>query len=121
MQITQINPQNNISHKAYFTNNTNFKRIVQYSAHKSFLAEDCINRLSRLPKHELTISDLVKKDGCFIAEVINNVTAQRREYTVSQSNPLGILVENLWKDSHIFYGYNASGYNKTINMLTKPE
>ena len=122
MQVTPINSQNNISHKAYFTNNTNLKRITQYSAHNSFLSEECMNRLKRLPNHELTITSLIKKGDYFLAEVINNNTAKRQEYEVFLSNPLRILVDNIWRDSNLFNlnSYcNLQEFHKTLSMITK--
>lgn len=124
MQVTPINSQNNISHKAYFTNNTNLKRITQYSAHNSYLANDCINRLRTLPSHELTITNLIKKDDCFIAEVINNSTAKRREYKVFLGNPLKVLIDNIQRDSNLFNlnSYcNLQEFHRTLFMITKQQ
>lgn len=124
MQVTPINSQNNISHKAYFTNNTNLKRITQYSAHNSYLANDCINRLRNLPSHELTITNLIKKDNYFLAEVINNNTAKRKEYEVFHSNPLRILVDNIWRDSNLFNlnsYHDVQEFHKTLSMITKQQ
>ena len=124
MQIAAINSQNNLSHKAYFTNNTNLKRITQYSAHNSFLSEECMNRLKMLPNHELTITSLIKKGDYFLAEVINNNTAKRKEYEVFHSNPLRILVDNIWRDSNLFNlnsYHDVQEFHKTLSMITKQQ
>ena len=64
MRIQSINQNNNISHKAYFKPNTEFKKL--WSVRPKFFGNKLVDLRKNLPNHELEILTCEKVAGDFV-------------------------------------------------------
>ena len=56
--------QNNISHKAYFKPNSNFKKLFgEHISQFKFMDEGGLKKFRELPHHELEIVEIIKRDS----------------------------------------------------------
>ncbi|MBQ4115174.1 hypothetical protein IJD34_07190 [bacterium] len=88
MKINPIPQQNNISHKAYFKPNANFKKLFgEQITHFQFMDNAGIKKFKELPNHELEIIDIIRRDsrvsrGAISCTVFNNVTKKALTYNI---------------------------------------
>ena len=79
MKIQAINQNNNISHKAYFKPNKEFKRIFGESR---ALSPDLKKRLANLPNHEIEVLNIVSGFAGTFCAIFNNNTKIKSEVSI---------------------------------------
>lgn len=102
MRINSIQQQNNISHKAYFKPNANFKKLFgENVAYYKFMDESRIKKFKELPNHELEIIDIIRRDskvsgGAISCTVFNNTTKKALTYNIDKG---------LWQLEHLMQNF----------------
>ena len=134
MKIQSINSQNNISYRAYFKENTLFKKVLEQDFKRGWtgdLTYEAKRFKSMLPNHELEILNIdpskyeQSNTGSFT--VINNMTKKVKEFTYqsyrSQCEPCIKFIMNIIRnddDCEYFFDETDSYEKALYNDLTTP-
>ena len=127
----KINPiqQNNISHKAYFKPNENFRKLFGHQIMVKHCEESLLKKFRNMPNHEIEIVDIINTGknlayGDFTCTLINNSTKKTINLFIEKTyHKMDRLLEELTRDNHSwinqFYEKDDKNIDDYMN-LTKP-
>lgn len=108
MKIQSINPQNNISHKAFFKKNEALEFLYKKAKKTEKLVQFSKDLRKMTPSHELEITKIYKNKNLIensVYEIVNNTTEKFvRIFANNDENGLIMILShlNLFRDSDFF-------------------
>ena len=108
MKIQSINPQNNISNKAFFKKNEALEFLYKKAKKTEKLVQISKDLRKMTPSHELEITKIYKNENLIensVYEIVNNTTEKFvRIFANNDENGLIMILShlNLFRDSDFF-------------------
>ena len=118
MQVTPINSQNNISHKAYFKPNEAFNRL--YGKHYKNFSQETIAKLKNLPEHKLEIVGTRLYERVLEMDVFNTFTNKTATYELNKEKPFESLIKGLSSEKSKDFFTEEASITKNYLTITMP-